>query len=407
MVTRVTLRDISQYNVIGEEMARRTYEESGNYILSKFDLKTERKENTANTAITDLRVTVGTGIGYVKGYRVENKGESSYIIEDIVGTDILENQPISYNYGGWYKCTFAGTPPAPLTTVVDLRNSSDVNIGTAYIHAVLPGKVFLTGIEITSGAATDVDNIFMTGVGQLDIDGTFGFQPQEHKHSELVFDSGLFSSKETTGTTIPVRDRLSVTTNGGTGTQVIINAAGNDNFAGVNSIEDVLVLDTGTNNALTVTGVSTNIDGDILTVTLSSAGSGSGVMFYNKLRNLSSSGPYAKTSNDTFIRTTYVSSKRKYSLGIPDVYEIVQILDQNGDDYTDSFRLVTNQKDRYYDWSYIEYIDGRQKPVNGVMSVQFKVFQINTGTGEYFFTINSYPLSLDANEIPGFYCIQW
>ena len=133
-------------------MARRTYEESGNYILSKFDLKTERKENTANTAITDLRVTVGTGIGYVKGYRVENKGESSYIIEDIVGTDILENQPISYNYGGWYKCTFAGTPPAPLTTVVDLRNSSDVNIGTAYIHAVLPGKVFLTGIEITSGA---------------------------------------------------------------------------------------------------------------------------------------------------------------------------------------------------------------------------------------------------------------
>ena len=398
----VTLRDISQYNVIGEEMARRTYEESGNYILSKFDLKTERKENTANTAITDLRVTVGTGIGYVKGYRVENKGESSYIIEDIVGTDILENQPISYNYGGWYKCTFAGTPPAPLTTVVDLRNSSDVNIGTAYIHAVLPGKVFLTGIEITSGAATDVDNIFMTGVGQLDIDGTFGFQPQEHKHSELVFDSGLFSSKETTGTTIPVRDRLSVTTNGGTGTQVIINAAGNDNFAGVNSIEDVLVLDTGTNNALTVTGVSTNIDGDILTVTLSSAGSGSGVMFYNKLRNLSSSGPYAKTSNDTFIRTTYVSSKRKYSLGIPDVYEIVQILDQNGDDYTDSFRLVTNQKDRYYDWSYIEYIDGRQKPVNGVMSVQFKVFQINTGTGEYFFTINSYPLSLDANEIPGF-----
>ena len=69
----ITVRDVSQYNVLGEELARRTYEESGNYILENFPLSTDDRGS-------DVNVLVGTGVAYVKGYRVENSGERLSLI---------------------------------------------------------------------------------------------------------------------------------------------------------------------------------------------------------------------------------------------------------------------------------------------------------------------------------------
>jgi len=394
----VTLRDVSQYNVIGEEMARRTYEESGNYILRNFDLKTERKENLANTAITDLRVTVGSGTAYVKGFRVENKGEQSFILDDIASTDVLNNQPVSLNYGSWYPCTYSGRPVLGMSAKVNLRNSSNVDIGEAYVLNALPGKIFLSRIYMSSGTTTDVDNIEIPGFGQVDL--TQGFFAKENSKSELVFDSGVMSSFETSDTTVAIRQQqLNVTL---TGTQITIAATGNDNFAGSNSVSDVLVIDS-SSTPLTVSSVTTQLNDSELVINVASAGTGVADVYYNINKNLTSSGPWGKQERTTFVKATAnVPTKTRYTLGMPDCYEIVQILDSAGIDVTSSFRLVPNQKDTFYDWSYIEYISGRPVPTAGVMSIEFKCFQLNNSTGEYFFTINSYPQTLDSNEIPTF-----
>ena len=39
----VTLRDVSQFNSIAEELAKRTYEESGNYVLDSFKVDMDRR----------------------------------------------------------------------------------------------------------------------------------------------------------------------------------------------------------------------------------------------------------------------------------------------------------------------------------------------------------------------------
>jgi len=137
---------------------------------------------------------------------------------------------------------------------------------------------------------------------------------------------------------------------------------------------------------------------------------GSVEVFFNK-RLVGSSGgidPYNKTVTLPCIQSTYAPSQTKYSLGFPDVFGIVSIITQAtgpggiDEDWTNSFRLKTNQKDTYYDISYIEYIEGRPKPPAGALYTTMKAFKLNASTGQYFFTINSYPNTLEGWEIPSY-----
>ncbi len=94
----VTIRDVTQFNSISEEMAKRTYEESGDYVVSDFKSTTERRG-------TDLKVLVGKGTAYVKGYRVENRGNQDVTIDPITTTEIQENQSTSLEYGSYVDIT--------------------------------------------------------------------------------------------------------------------------------------------------------------------------------------------------------------------------------------------------------------------------------------------------------------
>ena len=78
----------SEYAQLGDFIAQRTYEESGNYTVQGFDLKLyEHKQQTPqddlgydlNGSEDNYVVGVGPGIAYVKGYRVE-KGATTHII---------------------------------------------------------------------------------------------------------------------------------------------------------------------------------------------------------------------------------------------------------------------------------------------------------------------------------------
>ena len=399
----VTLRDISQYNVIGEEMARRTYEESGNYILNNFKLKAERKENTANTSIEELRVTVGTGTAYVKGFRVDNKGESSFVIDDISETDLIENQPISFNYGGWFKVDSYNGPASSFTLglqgSVGLLNVSSGTIGTAYITNALPGKVFLSHILMSSGNTADVVALDLGGGATADISAVDGFRNQENARSEFVFDTGLTSLKVTSDTILPVRQfqtGVDVSTN-----TFVLTASGNDSFGGANTPSDILVID-GTSTVLPVQSVS--VSEPNMTVVVTGGTASAATVWFNKNINLSSSGPMAKIANTTYIRSTYSSVKKIYSLGIPDVFELLEVIDSAGIDVTKSFKLNSNARDTFYGYSYIEFTAraGAYQPANGTMSIKFKCFQLNSTSGAYFFTINSYPNTLNAHEIPAY-----
>ena len=383
----VTLRDVSQYNVLGEEIAKRTYEESGNYILKDFVIKTDRRDN-------DVKALVGTGTAYVKGFRIENSGERSFTIDQIAGTEIQANQPVSFNYGSYvdvlsYNGYFNITTPV----VLDLLNNIDVKIGETFVSNLTPDRLYLHGTRLNVGSGfSDVFKVDGVNGDVTVANTTVTATLKEAKKSPLIFDTGMFSLKETTDTIVPVRAQDTVVVSG---TTFSLSADPGDDFV-VSNLDLVVIESSGT--FIDVVSTTNSLNDTQLNVTLGSSASTVEV-YYNKRIQLAE--PYNKIVREPFVKEVYGTAKTKYSLGFPDVFELVSVVDPELVDYTDSFRLKTNQKDQYYDISYMEYIQGRPKPTNGVeLTIGVKVFELSAATGEYFFTVNSYPITLDENNIP-------
>jgi hypothetical protein len=383
----ITLRDVSQYNVLGEEMARRTYEESGNYILDKFPLQTDDRDGKVN-------VLVGTGVAYVKGYRVENSGERSFPIDAIATTETVQNQSVSHDYGNWLKITgFNGRVDIDWTDVT-LQNSSSQTLGTAIATNITSDRIYLTAIRMNgSSDINDLDRI-TDGSGYVSVTSS---KLQETSKRAMIFDSGLNSLYATSDTLVPVRAQLAATHSGGVIT--LAASTNNEDFNCDNS--DMLIVDS-SSVQWPVLSQNTTLNNSQLNITISASAATNVTVYYNK-RLISSSGgvePYNKVSILPFVKCNYTSSTSTYSLGLPDVYKIVSLVDSAGADYSSSFRLKTNQKDTYYDLSYIEYIEGRPKPADGILTIGMGVFQTTTSSGKPFYSINSYPNSLDEWEIP-------
>jgi hypothetical protein len=384
----VLIRDVSQYNVLGEEMARRTFEESGDYIAKPFKIQIIEKNGKP-------KVSVGPGVAYVKGYRVENKGEYQFPILDIAGTDIKENQPISFDYGKFVKIAssnnaISGTVNFSNFSTVNLKNSSNTTIGTAIVKNITPSAVYLFEIDMNPGQSFSNVNRIQGSSGLIYIDPVI----RKDDQGAFVFDTGMFSIKSITNISLPVRDRKVINISSNT---IDIQSNPGEDFA-VNN-DDVVIVDN-TNKNLSISSVSTISNDSVLRIQLvpgQSPGS-TATIYFNK--RIKSTEPHRKIPKETYIKSLYSSSRNVYNLGFPDVYEIVEIRDVNGVDVTDSFKLMTNQNDHYYDHSYIQYIQGRRRPANGLMTIKLKVFQLNSTQGNYFFTINSYPNDFEPNKIP-------
>lgn len=153
----------TDYNLISDELARRTYSESGDYLVSPFDItvKESLNNNKGNRGIynkgqlTYSGVTptdnlaiyqVSPGKAFVRGYEVETISSTFLDVEKPRTSKILENQSIVYNTGPTLKLNRVyGTPKVGLgnTFVLSLRDervglttssSSGKEIGLARIY---------------------------------------------------------------------------------------------------------------------------------------------------------------------------------------------------------------------------------------------------------------------------------
>ena len=391
----ITVRDVSQFNVLGEEMARRTYEESGNYILESFPLSTDDRNS-------EVQVVVGPGTAYVKGYRVENSGERSFQIDQIAGTDTIANQNISMEYGNYFEIDTSSNAQGYLN--LGILNSADIQIangtsaGAVAVQNITDKRVYVhSALFNGTQSLTDVTKL-SDGNGDIPIKTNSIGSPviKETGRKALVFDTGVNGTFATSETLIPCRAQN--TSSATTGT-ITLTAGPGEDFNCLN--DDIRVNLAGT--TYPVLSKSTALNNSQLNIICDASLSGTVEVFYNK-RQVGSSGgisPYSKTKRTPFVKFNYSNVQAKYSLGFPDVFKVVSIVDATGADFTSSFRLIENQKDTFYDLSYVEYIEGRPQPT-GLMTVELECFEVDVSTGKYFFTINSYPNTLDKYDIPSY-----
>lgn len=221
-------RTFTQYNSINKELARRTYEESGNYVVNPFTLYSE--SIASNT--THLSMVVGAGVGYVEGGRVEIMNNTRYPIRKATDTATDTTQTIATNYGGYVlvkelmgnfdvknasTVTLYNDPSAPLGRLaISAGNgigapSGGVQIGTARVRSLAydsgtPGsaectyRMYLFDVQMSPGYAfKDVRTVLYNSTGVADIiwDSALGYAVQyDADFDRLIFETGTFAVQQ-------------------------------------------------------------------------------------------------------------------------------------------------------------------------------------------------------------------
>ena len=380
----VTIRDVTQFNSITEEMAKRTYEESGDYIVDNFSVVTERRG-------TDLTALVGKGSAYVKGYRIENQGEQDVTIDPVTATETYNNQSTSLEYGSFVDIlTIQGTIGLNYSSIT-LQLANGTGIGQAYAKNITDSKLYLWGVSISNAAYTFADVQRIVGTSGV-ITIAAGSKLKESNKSSMIFDTGTKSLKLISDLNVPVRAHSSVTVTANT---ITVGPIVGVDFAVDNS--DMLFVDA-SNTKIVINSYSTSLNNSVLTVNLAAGSDPAGELYYNR-REMDTT-PYNKQAVEPYIKFTWNNGKTQYNLGFPDVYKVFSVTDAGGVDYVDSFRLVTNAKDNFYDLSYLELIPGRPTPSSGTIVVKLGVFKASNASGKNFFAVNSYPVDDVSENLP-------
>jgi hypothetical protein len=128
----------TQFNSIQDEMAIRTKESSGDYVLNEFLVTTRSPANTANEG-KNFSVVVDPGKGYIDGYRIETISNYYVDVDKGIDTRTAANLSATIDYGnyilvtevaGLWNCNVGGTINLKDTATAFASNTSLVVAGT-------------------------------------------------------------------------------------------------------------------------------------------------------------------------------------------------------------------------------------------------------------------------------------
>jgi len=213
----------TQYDKLGDELARRTYEESGNYVLDRFNLQTRSTLSIANTD-SHFSYVIDPGHAYINGKRVQTIRNYSENVEKGTRETTLANANIDIYYGNYIRVSeFAGfhnfttgsqielhsTAKNYLSTSIDIAIATPgAKIGDARVRSIIHEngiegtpeaiyRVYLFDVKMSQGKKFfDVKSIFVAGaIGDLILEPVAGATSgtgavmKETNRNSLLFDT--------------------------------------------------------------------------------------------------------------------------------------------------------------------------------------------------------------------------
>jgi hypothetical protein len=139
--------DSTVYATIDDYFAKRTFDTNGDYVVK--DFKLTPSSNTANSSLYDL--TVGKGVAYVRGYRLENQSDIKLTSNRARTTETLNNNSTFIEYGNYLLVDSANgvfdvtTMPSIDLHVVDKADIATTN-ATTYA-ATVAATARIRGLE--------------------------------------------------------------------------------------------------------------------------------------------------------------------------------------------------------------------------------------------------------------------
>ena len=407
--------DMPEYSVLNDVLARRTYEESGDYTVKSFNVSF--RENATDD--TKFNAGMEAGLAYVKGYRVETLDTVNVPIDKARSTDIINNSSFSASLGNYIVVEGLNILPnvATLQTIsfYDATIStpgvqpSGTLLGTARVRFVREDgsnhRLYLfdvrnaagtrnTGfvkdarsIHSSDGQAVSADIVLDNGEAELkDAANNYLIYPlgvqfaKTIKNSQGVTDTSYSTVKQYTTTT---------DSNG----LVTLSSSTNEVFTSQESTYAMATF-TDTGEFFDVSSnfsLSGNPIGTVITIDFGSANAGRAVRI-----NVQSAKQQVAQKTKTIQTETASGSldgNNRLYLGKADAYEIVSVIDDNSDDVTNQFQIFDNATLSFYDES---YVTGPSTGVQYPVTVTFKYFQHSAGD---YFGPDSY-VDLDYEDVP-------
>lgn len=442
----------AEYANLGKQLAKRTYEESGHYIVDPFELAISA--NTSNSTYHAL--SVDKGLGYVQGYRVEYLNKKTVPIKKGIDTNSVDNQVVSTNFGNYINVDeFAGTFDADAIPMIYLVNTaftaitSNTNssttipanysnnnvIGSAYVRSVVhqsgtPGtnnaiySLYLFGIKMKSGKTFGdakgiaYPNVSANGVARIILDSNNKAVLTDSKFDRLVFPVGSFAISNTSDRSYTTRrTKKGVTFVGGSYTLSSDVPDTGYIFSDTSSIGGTLSTSQELNFIIIPTQSNTGVilgkpislvsNGSITYNSTTSVTINTGIssnftadIIYNAIKPTSTQST-KQLQKDLFVviraNTHPAGTTGPWSLGIPEghalkaVYQGTTISTSNPNN-SRYFIFDKGQRDFSYEHASISLSPSAGGSVgsNDYLLVQFDAFQSTSGDG--YFTVDSYPV---------------
>jgi len=392
-------------STLGDILATRTKEESGNYIAKQFQLTFDTDSDDNDY----LNFNVTPGLAYVNGYRAENPTFAQVAVEKPRGTATENNEVSAANFGNYVLAlgedsaggrNSYGLPNIGQFEQFDLRNQVQYGgstIGTARIKAIdeeTGGKyrVYLFDVSMNAGQAfRSIRSIGTSSTNYFNVDTTGGVKRFDTTVAldNLIFDLPGTRPRSISDISLTVQ-RFGTFTATGSTVNLTLSAA-DETFA---NTTDWIVADSAINTGLSIGGAGTQA----ATITGVAPGATVDVAYYV---NKADATVRTKTLNTGVTETITPDGDDNVIFSNVDIYRVNEIKDGSvsGDDISDRYIIDNGQRDDYYARGRLRLRGGAAAPAGDVY-VDYDHFS-HAASGS-FFAVNSYTGQVNYEDIPNY-----
>lgn len=394
----------SRYALLGDELARRTYDESGNYTVDPFiGSITEDPDDE-----TKLILTVDPGKAYVRGYEVTKTVSTNISIDKALDTSLVANTKVPTPIGSYVRTAApTGLPALDTFAQVNLLDASDATIGTARVRGAYreSGSIYRFYLFMVSMNPTKTFNqvrklssspFTVTLVGPDNVAlSTNTAVLQEASASALLFPLANPRGQSIEDITVRIQRMVDFTASGG-GTATLDTGSATITWEATS--EWIIVrTDTGAVVSPTIAAAGSQ------TIGLTGLAAGVAHRAY-ALADRTATGTNARTKTLTSVvdETVTPDGDDIVTLANHDIFAVLSVVDDTtSEDITSRYTLDNGQRDTFYGLGRLILKTGQTAPAGDVL-VTYDYFE--HGSGAYF-NVDSYNSlvsspSYDYGDIP-------
>ena len=425
----------ADYNHLADELARRTFDESGNYYVNPF--KALVKDHVAPSPdATKLTLGVEPSKAYVRGYEIQTLGTTNVHFDKARTTERVTDKVVEINHNNYIEVTSLVNTP----DITNYRKINILNSGSSVVGTCRPRSIErVSGNGASAGSRYRIHIFDFTGTmtaaaSLVSTDATVGTNPTFYTFAATIADSGAataynigpdslvyelpYKRIKTLNTEVDdtatadynfryETNRIVGTAEVSVGLTATFTAAAageqfgsrslNSNWILINDTdstvggEEILTANIAIDNAanppsVVISNISASADSDNVRLIAPIVRTAD-----HKTKTLS-----ANTTSSFSIGTDFTGTGQ--ALGHADIYELVSVVETVGSaDVTSHFDLDNGQRDDYYDIGRIKLKTTSHYTAAIALTVTYKYFSHSTGD---FFTVDSYTGQVDYSNIP-------